>query len=154
MKTLYSKLLRLSGILLILLLLINQFAMAEGTKTISPTAAYNTALAIMPSTGAGSYLGCGEDNRIYFRINNHTTENLYFGFNWQNYTQIAPNPSINTVYLRIYNPSGTLVAGPIQLNNAGEGYINTHCDAYPEPDAGMIIDKSFTFIYPFRINIF
>ena len=109
MKTLYSKLLRLSGILLILLLLMNQFAMAEGTKTISPTATYNTALAIMPSTGAGSYLGCAEDNRIYFRINNHTTENLYFGFNWRNYSGTAPNPTISNMYIRIFYPSGTLV---------------------------------------------
>lgn len=91
MKTLYSKFLRLLVLLSLFILLTNRLALAEGTKTISPTITYNTALAIMPSNESGSYLGCTEDNRIYFRINNHSIENLYFGFNWRSCLNSGPD---------------------------------------------------------------
>jgi hypothetical protein len=119
----------------LLLLCIQPFiAFSEGSKTASPTSSNITALGLLPDRLTGPYLNCPEDNRLYFRITDHTTENLYYGFDWRNYTPNVPNPSINTMYARIYDPSGNQVGSPIQLPTSGSGYINGFNQAFNGPN--------------------
>ena len=76
MKTLYPILLPfflLSGIII---------ARGEGTKEVMPDSTHGTGLIVSTSSGfplgnVGSYLGGPADQRVYFRINNYTTETLY-----------------------------------------------------------------------------
>lgn len=130
--------------LLTLVTLSNLFA--EGTRTVSPSSANITALGLLPSVGSGSYMGCTQDNRIYFRIKDHTTENLYFGFNWCVYQNTSPsvNPSINTVYMRVYTSAGVQVGTPIQLNNTGAGFISTYAQAFAGPNIGGATPTGYT----------
>jgi hypothetical protein len=117
---------------------------AEGTATISPSSANITALALIPSGGSGSYLGCSQDNRIYFNIANNATENLYFGFNWRNYASSGTNPTIANMYIKIFNPSGALVSGPTQLNNTGAGFISTYAQAIAGPNVAGSTPAGYT----------
>lgn len=71
---------RLIVLLCIVASVFNFNANAEGTKTVSPTNSNLTSLVIIPYRNSGSFLNCSEDNRIYFRIKDHTVENFYFGF--------------------------------------------------------------------------
>jgi hypothetical protein len=119
-------------------------AYAEGTATISPSSANITALAIIPSGGSGSYLGCSQDNRIYFNIANNATENLYFGFNWRNYSAPGVNPTIANMYIKIFNPSGVQVSGPTQLNNTGAGFISTYAQAVAGPNVAGSTPTGYT----------
>ena len=84
----------------------------------------------------GSYRA-DETERIYFRIANPSSEAVYMGFGKQFYgsfiwdtLQLAP------VYMRIKDPAGNIVFGPIQLNNDAPGtvgYINNSTQAYAGP---------------------
>jgi hypothetical protein len=135
----------LSFCLIVFCLLGRQNAvLAEGTATISPSSANITALAIIPSGGSGSYLGCSQDNRIYFNIANNVTENLYFGFNWRNYSPPGVNPTIANMYIRIFNPSGIQVSGPTQLNNTGAGFISTYAQAVAGPNVAGSTPTGYT----------
>jgi hypothetical protein len=109
---------------LLFLLLISFKSYAEGTATASQNSNIVTAVSILPSQLRGNYLGCPQDNRIYFRINSNN-ERLYYGFNWRNYSStVAPNPAISNVYMRIFDPAGNQVA-QVNLPTSGNGYINT-----------------------------
>ena len=115
------------GLLGLFLLLNPLNAKAEGTSTVS-TSTINTALSILPDQNRGSYLGSSDDNWVYFRIGDHTTENFYYGFNWVQYsstTSTLVNPPIANMYMRIFNPNGVQVGSPINLPTFGSGYIST-----------------------------
>lgn len=117
---------------------------AEGTATVSPSSANVTALALLPTFGSGDYLGCPQDNRIYFNIANNATENLYFGFNWHNYASSGSSPTISNMYIKIFNPSGALVSGPTQLNNSGAGFISTYAQAVAGPNVAGSAPTGYT----------
>ncbi|MFN8283154.1 MAG: Ig-like domain-containing protein [Chitinophagales bacterium] len=115
---------------------------AEGTATVAPNQANLTALALLPDRLSGSFLGCSQDNRIYFNIKDFTTENLYYGFNWQDY---GGGASINNMYMRIFNPSGIQVGSTIHLPNAaGAGFISTHPQALAGPNIGGLVPAGYT----------
>lgn len=116
------------------LLYIQEPLHAEGTATVSPSSANITALAIMPSRGTGTFGACPQDNRVYFNIANHNTENLYFGFNWRHYASTGGGATISNMYIKIFNSTGVLVSGPTQLNNTGAGFINTYAEAVAGPN--------------------
>jgi hypothetical protein len=102
---------------------------AEGTPQVSPNSTAITALGILPNQSRGSYLNAPDYQRVYFRVNNHNVENLYFGFRWVDY---ASGGNITNLFYRILDPSGNVVLGPFNYTNSGYGYIDT----YNEADAG------------------
>jgi hypothetical protein len=135
---------------------IAQTVSAEGTKTISPSPNSCTALALLPSRNNGDYLGCDESNRIYFRITDCTTENLFYGFNWQRYGSGTNSPMeymssvtressqeygsglLRDMYMKIFSPDGSLAAGPIPLPISGAGFISTYQQAIAGPQIGNL----------------
>ena len=92
---------------LVFLLSITHFY-GEGTPTLSQNSANITAVLVAPDLRSGSFYNpgspAGDDNRIYFRIQNNATENLYFGFDMRNF-QVGLAPRLSNVYYRIINPS-------------------------------------------------
>ncbi|WP_396212895.1 hypothetical protein, partial [Flavobacterium sp.] len=142
-----SKLSKLFLFGLTLLLLNSNDAFAEGTPSLSPPATFPnpqtiTGVTILPDVQSGSYWDnitpAGEDNRIYFYINNPANENLYFGFDWRNF--VAVNAiRINNLYYRIYNPSGTQVQfGLWNSANNIAGSIDTYNEAIIGPNIGGV----------------
>lgn len=122
-------------------------AFAEGTKTVSPTTNNLTALSVIPYRNSGSYLNCPQDNRINFRISNHTTENFYFGFSWREFrnTSTEPVPYKTNVYYRIRRPNGTVVSGPALWNpNTSVGRIDTYAQAVAGPNIGGVNPAGYT----------
>lgn len=117
---------------------INFESAAEGTKTVSPTNSNLTSLVLIPYRNSGSFLNCNEDNRIYFRIKDHTTENFYFGFDWRQYSNGVTSgtiPNLTDVYYRIRRPDGTVILGPTLWNpNNTSGKINTYAQAMAGPN--------------------
>ncbi len=127
----------------ILFLVLPQFLYAEGTRTVSPNSANVTALTIMPSISAGTYLNCAEDNRIYFNIAN-AGENLYYGFQWRSYGGTANPATLNNMYIKIFRPDGTLATGPTLLANSGNGFINNYTEAYNGPNIAGTAPTGYT----------
>ncbi len=126
----------------LLMLLVNNNVLADGTKNIVPNSTNPTALALLPSTNSGSFLNCSQDNRIYFNIKDHTTENFYYGFRWTNY---GNNTLLNNVYIKIFNPSGTLVLGPTLLPSAAAaGFITTYAQAFAGPNIAGTVPTGYT----------
>lgn len=105
---------------------------AEGTPQVSPNSTAITALGILPNQLRGSYFNAPAYQRIYFRFNNHNTENLYFGFDWNDYG--GTTNSITDLYYRILDPSGTVVLGPINYTNSGYGFISSYNQAIAGPN--------------------
>lgn len=106
---------------LMLLISGNRKAIAEGTNPVSPNSNNISALLIAYDIGSGSFKDCGEDNRVYFDIKDYTTEKLYFGFDWRQYTASGGNaPRLKNLYYRIRRPNGT-VALTALWNPANKG---------------------------------
>jgi hypothetical protein len=130
----------------ILFLLSTFRAAAEGTNPISPNTNNMSALLVAYDLGSGAYLNCPEDNRIYFDIKNHQTENLYFGFDWRQYTSSGGNsPRLKNLYYRIRRPDGTVALGPvlwnpsdISIGSGGTGVINGYNQAVNGPNIGSV----------------
>jgi large repetitive protein len=128
--------------------LVNYDAFAEGTKTVSPTNNNLTSLVIIPYRNSGSYLNCAEDNRIYFRINDHNQENFYFGFDWRQYSNGVTSgtiPNLTDVYYRIRRPDGSVIVGPTLWNpNNAAGKINTYAQAVAGPNINGLNPAGYT----------
>ena len=130
----------LSILLFTLSILTAWHVQAEGTREVMPNNINGTGLIVSTTTtfplgSVGNYLNCPVDNRIYFNIKDFTKERLYYGFHW---VTLAPSGRITIytdVYLRIYNPSGTLMA-TISLPTAGAGYITAYSNAVAGPNIG------------------
>ena len=129
---------RLIVLLCVVASVFNYDANAEGTKTVSPTSSNLTSLVIIPYRNSGSFLNCNEDNRIYFRIKDHTVENFYFGFDWRQYQNGVTSGTIGNltdVYYRIRRPDGSVAVGPNLWNpNSNIGKINTYNQAIAGPN--------------------
>ena len=127
---------------------INFDAIAEGTKTVSPTSSNLTSLVIIPYRNSGSFLNCNEDNRIYFRIKDHTVENFYFGFDWRQYRNGVTSGTISNltdVYYRIRRPDGSVVVGPTLWNpNNAAGKINSYAQAMAGPNINGLNSAGYT----------
>ncbi|MBC7829562.1 MAG: T9SS type A sorting domain-containing protein [Chitinophagaceae bacterium] len=113
---------------------------AEGTKEVMPTNAHGTGLivstiAAFPLGNVGSHRTASADQRLYFHIKDFTVENLYYGFRWSFLTIGAVGAPYADVYMRIYDPTGTIVA-LINLPNTGAGFINTYTEAITGPNIG------------------
>lgn len=121
---------------------------AEGTKTVSPTSNNLTSLVIIPYRNSGSFLNCNEDNRIYFRIKDHTVENFYFGFDWRQYRNGVTSGTISNltdVYYRIRRPDGSVVVGPTLWNpNNAAGKINSYAQALAGPNINGLNPTGYT----------
>lgn len=129
---------RLIVLLCTIVSVINFDAVAEGTKTVSPTSNNLTSLVIIPYRNSGSFLNCNEDNRIYFRIKDHTVENFYFGFDWRQYSNGVTSgsiPNLTDVYYRIRRPDGSVIVGPTLWNPSNSiGKINSYAQAIAGPN--------------------
>ncbi|MDI5951098.1 MBG domain-containing protein [Flavobacterium yafengii] len=111
---------------------------AEGTPTLSPNANNITAVLSAPDLSNGSYFNAPEDNRIYFNIANASTENLYFGFDWREYSVGNPN-RINNLYYRIRRPDGTVAVTALWNSaNSVAGSIDSHAKALAGPNIGSV----------------
>ncbi|MBP6385482.1 MAG: DUF11 domain-containing protein, partial [Pseudarcicella sp.] len=133
MKKLYS--FRLSFCFTVFLIIYkSQFAFAEGTKTASANPAVITALGLLPDIGSGAYLNAPEDNRIYFNIKDHTVENLYFGFDWRNYSNTTNVNRLANMFYRIFDPAGNVITtARWDSTSAANGVINTYAAAVAGP---------------------
>jgi len=101
-----------------------------------PAASNGTGLIVSTTTtfplgNVGSYLGAPVDDRIYFYIKDHTTETLYYGFNWETLSPVTPISTYQDVYMIVYDPTGAQVGNPIPLayQNGQAGWINTAAQA-------------------------
>lgn len=117
--------------------------LAEGTKTISPTSTYCTSLGLLSARGTGAYEGCPQDNRIYFRIKDHLTEKFYYGFRWMTYANSGTPSVVDNMYMKIYNPNGTLAA-TVALPASGAGLISTYASAATGPVIGTLNSGGYT----------
>ncbi|MFN6085284.1 MAG: tandem-95 repeat protein [Fluviicola sp.] len=126
----------LTALLTISSFLLGNVLFADGTRQASPTnSADGAALLVAPDIAYGSYLGCGNEQRIRFTVVNDVTENLYLGFQTRDYNN-GGSAIINNVYYRIYNAAGVQVAGPILIPTTGAGFINTYAEAFAGPNIG------------------
>ena len=112
----------------------------EGTKEVSPTINQIASLYYSP-TNYGSYFNCPVDNRINFVINDHTTENLYFGFRW---VTRGSATLVTNMYYRILNSAGTVVAGPTLCPTSGNGLIGTYNQAFLGPNIAGSVPGGYT----------
>jgi uncharacterized repeat protein (TIGR01451 family) len=139
---------RLIVLLCIVASVFNFNANAEGTKTVSPTSNNLTSLVIIPYRNSGSFLNCNEDNRIYFRIKDHSVENFYFGFDWRQYSNGVTSgtiPNLTDVYYRIRRPNGSVIVGPTLWNpNNAAGKINTYAQAIAGPNISGLNSAGYT----------
>lgn len=138
-------------------LLLNPYnqARGEGTRTVMPSKTTGTGLIVsttstFPLGNVGSYLPASgltpKDQRIYFYINNASTEKLNFGFNWET---LAPGGTISTysnVYMNVYDPNNNLVATYHLPGAAGAGFISSWNNAIqgPLPAPGGYSPLTFT----------
>lgn len=97
-------------------MLVSTTLFSEGTKTVSPFSTTISGLLSAPDLNSGSFFNAPADQRVYFRIGNANTENLYFGFDWRDYVTTNPAPRLTNLYYRIFNPDGSLAAGPTLWN--------------------------------------
>ncbi|MBK6978964.1 MAG: hypothetical protein IPH28_19225 [Cytophagaceae bacterium] len=123
------------------IIIFNQKVFAEGTKEVSPNSTAITSLAYMPSINSGPFFNAGQDNRLYFRINDATTENLYFGANWMIY---GSSTNVANMYYRIFDPSGTVVVGPTLWNASGNGFIADYTSAFNGPNIGGLNPSGYS----------
>ncbi|MDI6046939.1 MBG domain-containing protein, partial [Flavobacterium yafengii] len=120
------------------LIFLSTSVFAEGTPTLSPNANNITAVLSAPDLSNGSYFNAPEDNRIYFNIANASTENLYFGFDWREYSVGNPN-RINNLYYRIRRPDGTVAVTALWNSaNSVAGSIDSHAKALAGPNIGSV----------------
>src|SRR5713101_5665116 len=73
---------------------------AEGTREVMPIQTNGTGLIVSTTTSfplgnVGSYLGAPADDHICIHIKDYTTENFYYGFNWEPLSP-AGTPSTGT----------------------------------------------------------
>jgi hypothetical protein len=127
MKTMKRKTTNISAFLFLLCFLPTLRLSAEGTGSVSPNSSTLCALGLLPDQVRGSFLGCPADQRIKIRINDHSTENIYYGFSWRLYQSnlSSVNPTIDNMYIRIFDPTGAQVGTQINLPETGAGFINT-----------------------------
>ena len=88
---------------------------------------------------SGSYLNCPIDNRIKFHINNNANEDLYFGFDFRDYTNSGTPSRINNLYYKIYRPNGTVALSGLWNSTIGStGSIDTYAKAIIGPNIGGV----------------
>ena len=126
--------------LILLMIIYTCSGYGEGTREVMPTNTTGTGLIVSTTTSfplgkVGNYFGCPFDNRIYFDIKDFTKERLYYGFHWNFLTMSGSTTPYTDVYMRIYNPVGTLVA-TINLPSSGNGFINSYLQAVNGPNIG------------------
>ena len=119
---------------------------AEGTPTVSPNPANITALLSAPDLLSGPYFNAPEDNRVKFTINDHTAQNLYFGFDFRQYAVGTP-PRLTDVFWRIRRSSDlVVVAGPTVWNATlgSAGSIDNHPRALAGPNIAGSVPTGYT----------
>ena len=115
-------------------------AYSEGTREVMPNNVNGTGLIVsttasFPLGKVGNYLNCPVQNQIFFNVKDYTNEELYFGFHFIQLGQSVSTTPFTDVYMRIYDPSGTLVS-TINLPDAGAGFINDYASAIAGPNIG------------------
>lgn len=114
---------------------------AEGTPTLSPNPTAITGVLVAPDIPSGSYYNnlapAGEDNRIYFRIGNHTVENLYYGFDFREYIAGVADRTTN-LYYRIHSPSGATFQAKWNESNNIAGSIDSYSEGFNGPNIGGV----------------
>ncbi len=136
---------------LLLVVLLYFFALshktyAEGTNPVSPNVNNISALLLSYDRLSGAYFNCPEDNRLYFNIKDHSKENLFFGFDWRQYTSAGGDaPRLENLYYRIRKPNGAVIAGPalwnptnLPIGTGGAGVINSYTSAFNGPNIGTV----------------
>jgi len=130
-----------AGILIVFLFFLTTgMSFAEGTKTISPTSSYCTALAIVPDQNKGAFIGVtNADNKIHFYIDDFSKEKLYYGFNWGDWGATARYSGSNAMWenrviMRIYNPDGSFNSDVPLGSSISAGYIQDYDHAVAGPN--------------------
>lgn len=121
---------------LILILFCSVVFGQEGTKQVSPSSSQLSGLYWSYNSNYGSYYNAPDDNRIKFDIADYTTERFYFGFSWTQYSSSTAQTlggAVGSMYYRILNSSGTVVAGPTLLSSTTNGRITSYTQAVSGP---------------------
>lgn len=118
-----------------------QFALADGTRQVSPgnnngvATANGTAYFVNPGGASGSYPGSPATSKLTVTVLNHTVENVFAGF----MARTLDNTStalVNNAYVRITNPGGTVVFQQLIPNTTGTGFISNFSQAWNGPNIG------------------
>jgi len=124
----------------IVFILFFQFALADGTKQVSPgnnngTASTNgTAYLINPDGASGSYPGSAANTKMRVTITNFNTERILSGFMAR--TLSTTNTTLVTnAYIRITNPSNVVVFQSV-IPSSGAGSIADYSQAWNGPNLG------------------
>jgi hypothetical protein len=116
-------------------------AKAEGTNPLSPNATDITSLVFNSAQGIGSHFGASLEDRIFFRIGDHTTENFYMGLNVK-----VPGAAPATVYYRILNAAGVVQGVPVAVPTAattGVGGVD-YAKAFAGPNIAGTVPTGYT----------
>lgn len=121
---------------------------AEGTKEVMPNNTHGTGLIVSTITAfplgrVGSHIGAVSDKRLYFNIKDFTVENLYYGFHWNFLTIGTVVGPYADVYMRIYDPTGTLVS-QFNMPTTGAGFINSYTEAITGPNIGGVTPAGYS----------
>ncbi|MFK8045744.1 MAG: hypothetical protein AB8B72_09620, partial [Crocinitomicaceae bacterium] len=138
---LFSSLKSVSALFLFLAVISSNFLIAEGTKEVMPTSANGVGLYLGNSNSSGPFFGSPTSNRIGFNIDDHTTENFYFGGNWYDRTPVTQR---SDVYIRIRNASNTVVYGPQLYPTSGAGYIANYIAGAAGPNIAGSTPTGYT----------
>ncbi len=119
---------------------------AEGTKQLEPQGAIPVPPATLQygkiyldnNTTAPNYrvlfaqYNCIPQYRLNIRVNDHSSENIYYGLG---ITQTWTGGAADNIYYRILDPTGVSVTGAFALlPTTGNGFINTFTQAYAGPN--------------------
>ncbi len=98
---------------------------AEGTKELRPTSASGGMLNPWDWGGEFATYDAAPEDRMYFTIHDHLSEQVYLGFNAKYGGE---------TYMRIKDQNGNIVFGPVELKKFGNpGYIVDHAEAVAGP---------------------
>ena len=136
---------RYATILILFTIFFSSYSLADGTKQVSPVNnADGGALLSAASLGRGPYLGSNNDKRLRFTISDHTTENLYFGFQPRTYST-GGSALVTDAYYRIYDAADNLIGTFVNLpSSTGAGFIETHAEAVAGPNIGGATPAGYT----------
>ncbi|WP_378188314.1 gliding motility-associated C-terminal domain-containing protein [Aquimarina sp. W85] len=119
--------------LLFILFISAHTSYADGTKQVMPDPNNGVAILINDNGLGGPFLNAPAYQRIYFRIDDFSNEQFYFGFQPRERGGIGLSA---ITYYVIKDPSGNIVSGPTLVDSSSNGFINDYDEAIAGPNIG------------------
>lgn len=135
----YPGFLKAIPVLLVLFFVFSNSLYADGTKQVSPgngtggANANGTAYFISPLTPQGSYPGSLPQTKLKVTILDHTIENIFSGFMARTFSNTSTT-LVTNAYIRILDPTNTVVFQQLIPSSAAPGFISTYNQAWNGPN--------------------